>query len=81
MAIFNQRNQTVANQHINVGGNVVIGGVDSVTINGKTYKGNNISIGRGNQVYIDGKLQTDSEITEKEIHIVIIGVKSPVSLL
>lgn len=38
--------------------NCQINGSSSTTINGKTYKGNNISI-NGNKVTIDGVLQTD----------------------
>ena len=37
----------------------------SVIINGKSYKGNNLSIS-GNKVYIDGKLVTDEDTESSE---------------
>ena len=41
-----------------------------VTVNGKTYKGNNVSISN-NKVYIDGKLENQED--EKVINVVVNG--------
>lgn len=41
-----------------------------ITINGKTYSGNNISIS-GNKVYIDGKMADNEH--DKEINIIVNG--------
>lgn len=42
----------------------IFGKGSRVSINGKTYVGNNINI-NGNQVYIDGELQDDLDDTKK----------------
>ena len=48
---------------------IMNGGV--TTINGKTYKGNNICI-RGNEVIVDGVVQEDT-IEEKNIYVTVEG--------
>ena len=44
----------------------------TVSINGKTYTGNNVTI-TGDSVYIDGKLHDDSNDDSKTINVVVNG--------